>query len=161
MSSRKERDERVNQLRERIVEVVKENGQLTSHQIAKHLGMLTARVSSCCAGLARNGFLKEGERVLAELKYTNINEDRLYTRTWVLGDNKNKISTEFKTARSLAKKNKRVSNDYRPVTTNKFDPMNGIDQDDLDWMQYYREQNRLRCHRLGTQIIHDSLTSVG
>ncbi len=82
--TRAQRDAKVIALRGQIMEIVRQHQPVTCYEIAQHLSIDTGKISSCCHGLGRNAFLRQGEPVISV--YKNKRKTDNYVCTWIVGD---------------------------------------------------------------------------
>ncbi len=148
-----QRDAKIIALRKQIMDIVRQHQPITCYQIAQLVGVDTGKISSCCHGLGRNGFLQQGESVISV--YKNKRKTDNYVCTWMVGDDSKSMPTvrKYCDARVTSKATVRKVERDAPVVEK---PASPITDEDIEWMNYWRARHNQRyAHR---EVINDSLT---
>ncbi len=156
--SKREHKLRMFALREQILALIEEQGQLHSHQLARLIGVKPISIASCCVSLEKRGWLAHGELIRCQ------DGDGPALQGWVRGENRSPLphpddGLRRRTVKPLEKPKHRDR--IMETPRNELHQDGGVTDEDLQWMAHYRQRYHLRQSQKRPEcVIHQELTKA-
>lgn len=157
-NNKREHKLRMFALREQILAIIEEQGQLHSHQLARLIGVKPISIASCCVSLEKRGWLAHGELI------TCNDGGGKALQGWVRGENRSPLphpddGLRRRTVKPLEKPKHRDR--IRKTPRNKLQKARGVTDEDLQWMAHYRQRYHLRqAQKRPECVIDQTLTNA-
>ena len=139
--SKREHKLRMFALREQILALIEEQGQLHSHQLARLIGVKPISIASCCVNLEKRGWLAHGELIRCQ------DGDGPALQGWVRGENRSPLPHPDDGLRRRIDKpleEPKHMDRIRETPRKEQNPTCGVTDEDLQWMAFYRRKYEQR-----------------